>query len=595
MRIVMNSCGGTPSSLSRTPLALALAGALALAPLAAHAATVQVTSPNDTNPAASTTCTLRQAIVSMNANSVMGTACVAIGNFGSSDTIVFDTNTFPADGSGVITLADAPANALIVSAENLTIDASANGNVTIQRARPASDDTNAFGVIVDAASSGSLTLDHLTITNGNARLTTEAAGGGGIACYCASLTLAHSTVTGNAVYGTIVNTSGATLPSGFGGGVFVYGGALTISDSTITGNSAYGYGGGIGVLPPYNGTRQLVTLNNVILSNNTDTGRHGGGAFLRASATITGSTIANNTTTGNGGGLQVAEALTVSDSRVSGNHAGNSGGGMKVYGVTTLTDATISGNTAVNNGGGILAASGYYGVPAALLTLDGSTLANNAVTNVSGSRGGGIFTRVGNIKLVNSTLSGNAAPNGFGFGGGMYVKQNDEPITLLQTTVAGNVAARRGGGLMIMTSGAGAVSVNATLFANTDVPATGGGNIAITTGGINIVGDHNLVFPGNPPPSDVINATFTNVPLHGDPKLTPLANFGGSTPTMFPLAGSAAMDAITPASGQCPAPQTQSDQRGVARPQGAACDIGAVEVDAATQDDIIFINGFDQS
>jgi hypothetical protein len=31
----------------------------------------------------------------------------------------------------------------------------------------------------------------------------------------------------------------------------------------------------------------------------------------------------------------------------------------------------------------------------------------------------------------------------------------------------------------------------------------------------------------------------------------------------------------------------------VARPRGAGCDIGAVEADAATANDIIFIDGFD--
>jgi hypothetical protein len=54
--------------------------------------------------------------------------------------------------------------------------------------------------------------------------------------------------------------------------------------------------------------------------------------------------------------------------------------------------------------------------------------------------------------------------------------------------------------------------------------------------------------------------------------LGPLQNNGGPTETHDLLPGSPAIDA---GSVSCPPPAT--DQRGVARPQGTACDIGAVE------------------
>jgi hypothetical protein len=56
-----------------------------------------------------------------------------------------------------------------------------------------------------------------------------------------------------------------------------------------------------------------------------------------------------------------------------------------------------------------------------------------------------------------------------------------------------------------------------------------------------------------------------------------LADNGGATETHALLPGSAAIDAGTP---DCPPPAT--DQRGVARPQGAACDIGAFELEIET-------------
>jgi hypothetical protein len=57
-----------------------------------------------------------------------------------------------------------------------------------------------------------------------------------------------------------------------------------------------------------------------------------------------------------------------------------------------------------------------------------------------------------------------------------------------------------------------------------------------------------------------------------DAMLGPLADNGGPTETHDLLPGSPAIDA---GSLDCPPPAT--DQRGVARPQGAACDIGSVE------------------
>ncbi|HEY6042160.1 MAG TPA: choice-of-anchor Q domain-containing protein, partial [Anaerolineae bacterium] len=57
-----------------------------------------------------------------------------------------------------------------------------------------------------------------------------------------------------------------------------------------------------------------------------------------------------------------------------------------------------------------------------------------------------------------------------------------------------------------------------------------------------------------------------------DPKLAPLGHYGGPTKTMALLKGSPAIDAVLTG---CPPPSV--DQRGVSRPQGAHCDIGAFE------------------
>jgi hypothetical protein len=68
----------------------------------------------------------------------------------------------------------------------------------------------------------------------------------------------------------------------------------------------------------------------------------------------------------------------------------------------------------------------------------------------------------------------------------------------------------------------------------------------------------------------------------GDPGLGPLANNGGPTQTRLPQSGSPLIDAIPTASCQADgASGITTDQRGVTRPQGPGCDIGAVEVEVA--------------
>ena len=68
----------------------------------------------------------------------------------------------------------------------------------------------------------------------------------------------------------------------------------------------------------------------------------------------------------------------------------------------------------------------------------------------------------------------------------------------------------------------------------------------------------------------------------GDPQLGPFGPNGGSTPTRVPQPESPLIDSIPPASCQIDgAAGISIDQRGVTRPQGPGCDIGAVEVEVA--------------
>jgi hypothetical protein len=83
--------------------------------------------------------------------------------------------------------------------------------------------------------------------------------------------------------------------------------------------------------------------------------------------------------------------------------------------------------------------------------------------------------------------------------------------------------------------------------------------------GMIIDGGHNLSSDSSCPftqPGSLVNT---------DPKLGPFGDYGGPTPTVPLLAGSPALDAA--ASAVC----SPTDQRGITRPYGPGCDIGAFE------------------
>jgi hypothetical protein len=85
----------------------------------------------------------------------------------------------------------------------------------------------------------------------------------------------------------------------------------------------------------------------------------------------------------------------------------------------------------------------------------------------------------------------------------------------------------------------------------------------------NLIGDGSGSGITNTDGNQVGKVSPNSLPI--DPRLGPLADNGGPTRTHALLLGSPAIDAAsTP---DCPT----TDQRGVLRPQGAACDIGSYE------------------
>jgi uncharacterized protein DUF4347/polymorphic membrane protein len=266
-----------------------------------------------------------------------------------------------------------------------------------------------------------------------------------------------------------------------GGGINITAGTVDLDECIVSGSKAL-YGGGI---CNYDGT---LTISNSTISGNT-AARSGGGIesvsyYGTATVTITNSTISGNTATFYGGGIESyayygTATATITNSTISGNTAQNrSGGGIESYAyygtaTATITDSIISGNTAARSGGGI-SNRGYDGnTPTA--TITDSTIRDNEVTNYGG---GGIYNYDGTLTISNSTISGNTAARS---GGGIfnYSYYSGSPtVTITNSTISGNTAARSGGGIFNYSyySGSPTVTItNSTISGNTAQNRDGGG------------------------------------------------------------------------------------------------------------------------
>ncbi|HXK14863.1 MAG TPA: choice-of-anchor Q domain-containing protein, partial [Gaiellaceae bacterium] len=263
--------------------------------------------------------------------------------------------------------------------------------------------------------------------------------------------------------------------------------------------------------------------------------RTGGSAFrifeiASGTASISGVTIT--------GGL--ADGTDVED---------NPGVGAGVWidnsGHLALLESTVTGNQASVSGGGIDSDGG--------LAVTRSTISNNSVTGSFLGIGGGIDDFGSSLDVADSTITGNSAVAN----GGGVLSASD--ATFVGDTIAGNTAAAGGGFFRYGLS-------NSQTFVNTIVSGNTGSDCsspAPSSIGHNLTSDASCGFSG----AGDLSST--------DPLLGALHNNGGPTDTMLPALGSPAIDA-----GSDPA-CTGTDQRGVSRPQGAHCDIGALEVAAA--------------
>ena len=271
------------------------------------------------------------------------------------------------------------------------------------------------------------------------------------------------------------------------------------------------------------------------------------------------------------GGALYARAVNGNSSPVlervvfRGNAAGQSGGavfGDARGGTSTpvYEDVVFDGNRADFSGGALynFAADGTSSPSLARVTFS-----DNSATGEGGAMASvGAGEGVSDPMLINSTLSANRATDGAGLfnhgRGGM------SSPALSYVTVSGNTASNQGGAIhSAQTSGGESLPDLANVIVWGNTAAEGA---ALFNDGAMPTLRYGIVAGGCPA------ATTCEMVMDVDPGLGALGDNGGFSHTMVPASPGPAIDMGSAAG--CP----MQDQRGISRPQGAQCDLGAVEV-----------------
>ena len=272
-----------------------------------------------------------------------------------------------------------------------------------------------------------------------------------------------------------------------------------------------------------------------------------------------------------GGGIFNEGSLTVSNCIIACNAAldedgGNGfGGGIFTLGPLTVLDSTIRGNKASYAGGGICTFHSDN------VRIEGCTINGN----YAGIQGGGVNFQGRNGSLQNSTISGNRTTEYETASALLHLVWTNEAsaLDLTACTIARNCGSTNGA--VVIAALPGNLGSN-TRMIGTLVADNASPNFFLDGNPILQSLGHNLDSDGT---SGLVNGVNGDVvgtpenPLHA--RLSPLLNHGGPTWTHALLPGSLALDA-----GECltvDGNPLATDQRGLPRPQGAACDIGAFE------------------
>jgi hypothetical protein len=486
---------------------------------------------------------------------------------------------------------------IVIEANGARIERTGLANIRAFSVGFASVDTNPGGPPHVVSGTGELRIRNVHIKNFKTRGGDGAGGGGGgmgaggaIYLKDGELTVENSTFEGNSATGGNGSTGNLIqfffAAGGGGGGLSGNGGGGAEEGGAGGGGGSRGFGfpgfrsdGGGGGGSVFSGHQTVGGFN---------CGGDGGGFATDG---------ADGSCPGGGGGGGGREDLFQGGTGGKGNYGGGGGGGggsgssdggdggfgggggASAGGLGFLSSKGDGGNGGFGGGGGRGFGSAGNG---------GAFGGDASKTNDSGQGGNGgggaglggaIFNDGGALRIFNSTFTGNSAIGGLGgdspttitakagqgLGGAIF--SNNSLLDVFNATISGNTAISpstldMGGGIFVV-GGAGLTVFD--LF-NTIVANNGPKEVSVS-GTVLTFGSGNLIQNDNGGPGVVSTA---------DPMLRPLAlNPPGNTPTMAIPSNSPAFNAGDDSNGNC----QPTDQRGVSRPQFAACDIGAYEID----------------
>jgi Bacterial Ig domain len=262
-----------------------------------------------------------------------------------------------------------------------------------------------------------------------------------------------------------------------------------------------------------------------------------GGIIVRGNVSVSDCQITNNVIgiLNDGGVVQVVRT-TISNNRAD---VSGLGGGILSSGETTLSYSTVSANSGTGTGG--IAQSGGS------VSLSNSTVSRNTALAVAN-----ILVTTGIFTLLNSTVSLDTGT------GEVNILADSGTLSLVNSTVV-----TKPGIPNIGFSTIGQASIGNSILSSPAGTANCSGTPSVLSLGRNLSSDNSC---GLTDPTDMNNSTAINLGLLQ-------MNAPGTTATHALLPGSAAIDA-----GNCSGGIATDDQRGVSRPAGPACDIGAYEL-----------------